>query len=98
MLALVTVGTQVKTREHWFPPRRLNKLPCELCGLMAQHATWSVSGDGESRYAFMHVHCSYCFEHTNWGSAHAMRIEAYEQRKGASRGQEQPKLAKVVGL
>lgn len=95
MLQLVP---QVKTRELWIPPRRLNKMSCEQCGLMAQYATWSVSGDGESRHAWMHIHCDYCYEHADWNRLHALKIEAYEQRRAASRGEQQPELAKVVGL
>ena len=97
MLHLMTTSP-VKTTDFWIPPLRLKKMPCERCALMAQHATWSVSGDGESRHVWLHIHCEDCFEHADWPLLHELKIEAYEQRKAAARHKKQPKLAKVVGL
>lgn len=98
MLALVTAATKVKTRELWIPRLRLSKMGCEVCGLMAHAATWTVSGDGDSRYAWMHILCEYCHKNADWESAHALKIEGYEQRRGAAKIVNRPKLAKVAGL
>ena len=96
MLALVS--STVKTRDHWIPRLRLNKMSCERCGLMAHAATWTTSGDGDSRYAWLHILCDHHFQHADWNVLHLMKIEGYEQRRAAARRQEHPKLGKVVGL
>lgn len=102
-MKLLTIGVEVVTQAHWMPPMRLRKFGCEWCGLMAEHMTWSISGNGESRYAFMHIQCGYCFEQTNWRRAHMLKIEAYQQRKASSviefvQPIKQLKLARVAGL
>lgn len=91
-------GSKVRRQELWVPPRRLRRLNCENCGLMAQYATWTVLGDGETRDAWLHIHCDYCYQHADWDRAHAAKLEAYQQRKADARGKGQPKLAKVMGL
>lgn len=71
----------VKTKDLWIPKLRLRKLGCEKCGLMVEHSLWSVSGEGDDRYAFMHLLCGYCYQRTDMSLAHALKIEAYQQRK-----------------
>lgn len=95
MLQLIQITSQVKTTELWIPPLRLHKMPCERCALMAQHATWSISGDGNSRHAWLHIHCEDCFEHADWPLLHALKIEEYEQRRADTK---RPALAKVAGF
>lgn len=99
MLQLVQLSTgRVKVQDLWVPPRRINRMGCERCGLMAQYATWTVLGDGATRDAWLHIHCDYCYGHTDWDAAHAMKVEEFEQRKAASRGVKPIRLARVVGL
>ena len=97
MLKLLVTST-VKTRELWIPRLRLSKMACELCGLMAHAATWTVAGDGDSRYAWLHILCEYCHGNMDREFAHALKIEAYEQRRGAAKIVNRPRLAKVAGL
>lgn len=86
---------QVKVQDRYIPRLRLNKMPCELCGLMAEHATWTISGEGGARHVWLHLHCDYCYAHADFTFAHALKIGGYERRKALAPYQ---LLAQVMGL